>query len=454
MYSSNRTSLLTSRSFAITEYLKQLNGIFQIFFRSFTIALLFLFCFSSALVFAQETPQFPNTQVLVDGTDGQPGATYLVENVSLQVNGGTFDVDALISIVSFTGTPTVQNIDETQAALNRFEPSITYDTAEEAVEWNIQFIVANSADTNIANAVSIPLDSFSMEIIDMDAEEFTIVSIPASYELEGQTPPGTIISQVTTDPTSTLEFRSQDITDAGVSANNTRSVIRLNYENVSSINFTLGRANNDPNQTRNISIGFLGEINFGSPTTVITNAPPVVSNKSTSTNQGVPTTLLNLLVDATDPDNNIDITSVVLIDPNDPLNTGGFGDNLIISGEGTYSVNNAGEIIFTPENTFIGTTSALFNVEDLANATSNTATFTVTVPANIDAQNDDFTASPIQSGTAGSTSTVFVNDALNGTTVTSTTVDVSIVDADGSGATINGDGTIDIPSTTAPGTYA
>jgi len=312
----------------------------------------------SATTLAQETPEFPNTQILVSGTDGQPGAVYLVEDVSLTANGGTFDVDALIRIVSFTGTPTVQNIDETQASLNRFEPSITYDTPGEGVEWNIQFIISDSADANVDDAVAIPLDSFTMEIIDMDAEEWTIVSTPASYELANNT----IITQNTTLPSNTLEFTSENITDAGVSAANTRSVLRLNYENVSSINFTLGRANNDPIQTRNISIGFLGEVVFGNPTVVVTNAPPVVFDKSTTTDQGMATTPLDLLSDATDADNNINEASVVLIDPSDALNTGAVGNDLVIANEGTYSVDNTGNIVFTPLPAFIGVSTVDFRV--------------------------------------------------------------------------------------------
>ncbi|MDT0556946.1 Ig-like domain-containing protein, partial [Patiriisocius hiemis] len=345
----------------------------------------FLFFLSPLLVFGQATPSFPNTQTLISapGTANQPGAIYLVEDVEIAANGTPTDVDALIYIVSFIGTPTVVNVDTTQDNVNRFEPSITYDSAGEGVQFRIVFIVAGTADTDVNDAVIYPLDAFALEIIDNDAEEWAEVVIPDSYTLESATPPGTII---TPNPGSfypagsgAIRFNSANITDPGVDPASTRSIVVVNYTNVSEVNFVLGRDNNDPVQTRNISIGFLGEVTFGTPSTTTINNPPTVVNQSTTTAFNTATASVPLLNGATDPENNIDPTTITLIDPNDPTNVGSPGTPLVIPGEGTYVVDNAGNVVFTPVNGFTGVSTINFRVEDAIGAGSNLGTFTVTV---------------------------------------------------------------------------
>ncbi len=79
------------------------------------------------------------------------------------------------------------------------------------------------------------------------------------------------------------------------------------------------------------------------------------------------------------------------------------------------------------------------------------ARVTITAP-DIVAQDDDFTASPIAPG--GSTPSVFAGDSIGGNPATSSNVSVSLTDVDGlTGATINPDGTIDIPAGASAGTY-
>ncbi|PHR71416.1 MAG: hypothetical protein COA67_06850, partial [Lutibacter sp.] len=167
-------------------------------------------------------------------------------------------------------------------------------------------------------------------------------------------------------------------------------------------------------------------------------------------------------------------------------NNGNLREYVVISNFGSYIVNNPTELNYIPSGRFESSTD-LVNPGITANSrwlaqteyssisnffyragvlrdsgSSTTARFcglafqpiSFTNPVSIDAVNDNFTSTPFQAGIAGSTTTVFVNDELNGTTVTSSSVDVSIVNADGSGATINSDGTINIPNTATPGTYS
>ena len=330
----------------------------------------------------QSNPIFPNTQVLIQGTANQPGAVYLIENVELT---GGINVDCILRIVQFAGTPIIGNVDNTQFIQNRFEPTITYDTAGEAVRWQMEFIVAGTADINLDDRVPFPLDSYTLEIIDLDAEEWAEVVVPASYELEGATPPGTIITPAagTLVPNS-IRFTSADITDPGVSTANTRSIVRINYTNVSLVDFMLGRDNNDPIQTRNISIGFLGEVVFGTTNTTVVNSPPVVTNQSTTTPFNTDSEFVNLLDGSSDPDGNLDPTTITLIDPNDPTNIGVPGTPLVIPGEGTYFVDDTGAVLFRPVSGFTGVSTINFRVEDTNGATSNLGTFTVTVANSID----------------------------------------------------------------------
>ena len=88
-----------------------------------------------------------------------------------------------------------------------------------------------------------------------------------------------------------------------------------------------------------------------------------------------------------------------------------------------------------------------------SDTSNNSATDSDTILADLVATNDDFTGSPILS-TGGNTTTVFVNDTLNGSSFADSAVIVSITDDDGmTGVSIASDGTITVPAGTAPGTY-
>ncbi|PJK13998.1 hypothetical protein CO613_08425 [Lysobacteraceae bacterium NML07-0707] len=86
------------------------------------------------------------------------------------------------------------------------------------------------------------------------------------------------------------------------------------------------------------------------------------------------------------------------------------------------------------------------------------ATIVIRDPGTIDAVDDDYTGTPIESVSGGSTSSVITNDladgqpAVIGTNVTLTPGSVVTPPADG-GLTMNPDGTITVASGTTPGTY-
>lgn len=72
----------------------------------------------------------------------------------------------------------------------------------------------------------------------------------------------------------------------------------------------------------------------------------------------------------------------------------------------------------------------------------------------IEALNDDFGGTPINLSTGGTTASIFSNDTLDNTAFSNIDVTVALLD-DGqvTGATINPDGTIDVPAGTPAGTY-
>ncbi|MBK9927935.1 MAG: DUF11 domain-containing protein [Anaerolineales bacterium] len=103
-----------------------------------------------------------------------------------------------------------------------------------------------------------------------------------------------------------------------------------------------------------------------------------------------------------------------------------------------------------------GTYTVTYQICDKANPSiCDTATVSVNVTAApIDAVDDDFTGTPVNGLTGGTTATVYSNDTLNGAAFANGDVTPSIT-ADGglTGVGINADGTLSVPAGTAAGTY-
>lgn len=102
------------------------------------------------------------------------------------------------------------------------------------------------------------------------------------------------------------------------------------------------------------------------------NDAPVAANDIQSTPQNVAVSF-NILANDADPDGTINATTI-------DLNPAGAGlQKTITVGAGTYTVDNAGVVSFTPANNFNGTSSITYTVQDNSGATSNAATITVLV---------------------------------------------------------------------------
>lgn len=103
-----------------------------------------------------------------------------------------------------------------------------------------------------------------------------------------------------------------------------------------------------------------------------------------------------------------------------------------------------------------GTYTLTYQICAISNPT-NCATATVTITVNaqvINANNDDFTSTPISYVNGGTTSSVTTNDTLNGIAVNNSDITITLVNNGGlAGATINGSGIITVPVSTSVGSY-
>ncbi|OYT13406.1 MAG: hypothetical protein B6I19_05310, partial [Bacteroidetes bacterium 4572_114] len=108
-----------------------------------------------------------------------------------------------------------------------------------------------------------------------------------------------------------------------------------------------------------------------------------------------------------DPNNDIDITSVDI-----DQGTAGQQTTLVVSGEGTWSADNAGNVTFTPETGYTDDpTPITYTIRDLTNLESNAATITVKYKrADLSVTKDDGSTQY----TAGTTVTYTVTVTNNG----------------------------------------
>jgi SdrD B-like domain len=147
---------------------------------------------------------------------------------------------------------------------------------------------------------------------------------------------------------------------------------------------------------------------------------------------------------------------------NDTLNGAAFASGavtpaIIADGGLTGAVINANGTLTVPAGTVAGTYSVTYQICEVLNSTNcDTAIATVVVnPPAIAANDDDFTASPVNGLSGGSTPTVFTNDKLNGAPFTPGAVTPSVTANGGlAGVSINPDGTLTVPAGTPAATYS
>ncbi len=306
------------------------------------------------------------------------GARYIYQDVATSSDGVL--VDAVIEIVSIVDADisdgVTTTIDTVLGVDHRFEPLVDTSAANGFVEWELIFVqdgtVVNASDIGVAAY----LNSFTLEAIDVDGEEFFEAIVTNSYTLEGGSAPPTEL--VVSNNGAYTRFQSDADFAAGIDAANTEYVVRINYENISVVNFRNGSAidSNDRQNSMNFSAE---EVTFTLEDTTIVNVPPIVVSNTGNTSDIDATYMVNLLAGASDADGNMVTSTIALIDPNDATNLGAVGSPLVIPSVGTYTVTNAGGLTFVPVSGYAGSADVLFTVSDDLNVSSDRGTLGLTI---------------------------------------------------------------------------
>ena len=152
---------------------------------------------------------------------------------------------------------------------------------------------------------------------------------------------------------------------------------------------------------------------------VSVNDAPVAVNDSGTTNEDTPITLLNITANDTDVDGTINPATVDL----DPA-TGGI-QNTFVNAQGTWSVNAAGDVTYTPALNFNGLAVRSYTVQDNLGAVSSPANISITV----NPVNDPPVATNDSGTTLEDTPITLLNITSNDTDVDGT-VNASTVDLD------------------------
>ncbi|WP_367179772.1 beta strand repeat-containing protein, partial [uncultured Psychroserpens sp.] len=143
---------------------------------------------------------------------------------------------------------------------------------------------------------------------------------------------------------------------------------------------------------------------------------------------------------------------------------GNIADNISITNDGglTGVTINTDGTIDVPAGTTAGTYTVTYQIcLDVDNSICDTADVTIEVDPSINAENDDFSGTPIDSAAGGTTASVFADngngvDDADGSPASDANIadNISITNDGGlTGVTINTDGTIDVPAGTTAGTY-
>lgn len=350
----------------------------------YKLLMVVVFLFYYVTIEAQVKPSFnlSSGPTLLSGgpSDGATGAKYIYQDVALSSDG--FTLDAILTIKDRVNSNVI-TVDSALGSDSRFEPTTRTTAAGGYIEWQLEFVL----DGTVTNATDVGalarVDSFSLEAIDVDGFEFFEAIVTNSYTIEGSNPPGSDL--VVSSNGDFIRFQSDSDFAAGISENDTQFIVRIDYVNVSTITFRNGRSVSGGN--RQNSISFLGEVTFGTNNTTGVNSPPTVNN-SNGNDVSVNTPFsINVLNGAADPDGNIDLTSTTLIDPNNPANQGNSSSPLVISGVGTYTVDNVGNVTFTPASGYTGSANVFFTVKDSLGVNSDQGTLEITV-SDVDTDGD------------------------------------------------------------------
>ncbi|WP_366186111.1 gliding motility-associated C-terminal domain-containing protein [Flavobacterium ovatum] len=325
------------------------------------ITFLLVTLFVSSIISAQ-VPIFENpTYIDGSGTDKTAGAKYIYYNV-VTVDGVKVDAVVTINGIKDAVLVDVDNANNGSGLLlNRFQPTIKTTKDGGYVEFIFEFYKSGTYFTS--SKLLVELNSFKLEALDIDGNEYFEAIIPSTAYYTLNTPTTLTVSTTKTPPFTRFQGETSSVDPIKIT--DTPYIAVVNYPNTNTVKFRYGRSIGNSN-VRQYSLSF-GEVSFDVPT-----APVAV--KDSKTDQPTGNVSLNVTLNDSDANNNLDKGTV---DLNQTLS--GVQNSLIVSGEGTWSVDSDGMVTFTPLATFkADPTPIKYTIKDTTGLVSNQASITIT----------------------------------------------------------------------------
>lgn len=307
---------------------------------------------------------------------------------------------------TITGTyePTVTGSTDTAQSLSVTVNGVTYTNAN-GLSWSggiwsltLPFTPPNTYDVIVDTGYGQTPATITAHTLDATLNELTIVNNPPVNTVPGtqqvnagvQTPiTGLSVTDIDANLTSSQITVTNGVLNiaptAGVTitgnGTNTVTLTLLPGFTESQIQTALATLNytGAGNDTLTIiSTDSLGAFDTDTVNILVGTAPPITVNDTATGNTGVPVTV-DVTFNDSDPDGNLDITSVKIVDPANPNNR---LDQLVVSGQGIWSINPAnGQITFQPAPGFKGNPTPIrYTVKDTGGLESAAATVTVNYP--------------------------------------------------------------------------
>ncbi|MEB3887131.1 Ig-like domain-containing protein, partial [Lyngbya sp. CCY1209] len=315
--------------------------------------------------------QFQNTSQAPDNTDR-------IIEIVLEDENGNFSYEIFGPASTERHTTTIQVIPVNDApsfeALNN-TPTVSLGGNAVVLDDDATIIDPELGDRNNYNGATLELArNGGANSEDVFSSGNTTV-LGALTEGGTLTVDGTVIGTVTTNSGGTLLLTFNNDAATGDLVNLTLQNIAYSNTGTTAGSVTIDYTINDGN-TADDDQGTGGALSdTGSITvTLEENNPPTATNDTAATAPGTPVTF-NITDNDSDSDGTLDLSSVDL-DPS----TATRDTSVTVDGEGTYEVDDAGNVTFTPADGFTGTATPIsYTVSDNDGAISNAANITVTV---------------------------------------------------------------------------
>ncbi|QWN35870.1 cadherin-like domain-containing protein [Cobetia sp. 4B] len=282
---------------------------------------------------------FSATPTLEEGVDRQAGAVYRFSNVA---DG----LDAIVTVDAIANNVTLDVLDENRTGLpTGFISAISSSNPEGFVDYTIDFVDAGTSNSRFISFTATGLD------LDNVVESMTYYEAN-NYKIES----GSAVS-VTVDPETSSITADGSGNNVPNGRDQTNNMISVGYENVSSFSYRAGVAG--PGRYigalfEEVDTGVPGDINYTAPVTVDL---PAARDDFTSTEANTPVTIDPLANDG-QGGGSLTISQINGI----AIESG--GDSISVEG-GSVALSADGELIFTPDADYAGTSDFQYTVIDV-----------------------------------------------------------------------------------------